>query len=63
VTEVTHKGDPTTNDADDDSPDLVNALNALFENRIPAMYRLGIRIVELREGFVAGTAPLAGNLN
>jgi acyl-coenzyme A thioesterase PaaI-like protein len=42
---------------------LVNALNALFENRIPAMYRLGIRIVELRDDFVAGTAPLAGNLN
>jgi acyl-coenzyme A thioesterase PaaI-like protein len=52
VIEVTH-----------DQPDLVNELNALFENRIPAMYRLGIRIVELREGFVAGTAPLAGNLN
>jgi thioesterase domain-containing protein len=46
-----------------DQPDLVNALNAVFENRIPAMYRLGIRIVELREDFVAGTAPLAGNLN
>ena len=27
------------------------------------MYRLGIRIVELRDDFVAGTAPLAGNLN
>jgi hypothetical protein len=27
------------------------------------MHRLGIRIVELREGFIAGTAPLAGNLN
>lgn len=27
------------------------------------MYRLGIRVVELREGFVAGVAPLAGNLN
>jgi thioesterase domain-containing protein len=52
VIEVTH-----------DRPDLVNELNTLFENRIPAMYRLGIRIVELREGFVAGTAPLAGNLN
>jgi thioesterase domain-containing protein len=46
-----------------DQPDLVNALNAVLENRIPAMYRLGIRIVELREDFVAGTAPLAGNLN
>lgn len=46
-----------------DQPDLVNELNALFENRIPAMYRLGIRIVELREGSVAGPAPFAGNLN
>jgi hypothetical protein len=54
VTEVTHKGDP---------PDLVNALNTLFKSRIPAMHRLGIRIVELRKDFVAGTAPLAGNLN
>jgi thioesterase domain-containing protein len=54
VTEVTHDADP---------PDLVEALNALFENRIPAMHRLGIRIVELREDFVVGTAPLAGNLN
>jgi hypothetical protein len=42
---------------------LAGELNALFENRIPAMYRLGIRIVALREGFVAGTAPLAGNVN
>jgi acyl-coenzyme A thioesterase PaaI-like protein len=57
VTDVT--GMPTKGDP----PDLVNALNALFENRIPAMHRLGIRIVELREDFVAGTAPLAGNLN
>jgi thioesterase domain-containing protein len=56
-------GDPTTNDTDADPSDLVNALNALFESRIPAMHRLGIRIVELREDFVAGTAPLAGNLN
>jgi thioesterase domain-containing protein len=60
---MSSKGDLTTNDADADPPDLVNALNALFESRIPAMHRLGIRIVELREDFVAGTAPLAGNLN
>jgi hypothetical protein len=31
VTEVTHKGDPTTNDTDADPPELVNTLNALFE--------------------------------
>jgi thioesterase domain-containing protein len=46
-----------------DSAALASAVNALFESRIPAMYRLGIRIVELREEFVAGTAPLAGNFN
>jgi acyl-coenzyme A thioesterase PaaI-like protein len=57
VTDVT--GMPTNGGP----PDLVNALNALFKSRIPAMHRLGIRIVELREDFVAGTAPLAGNLN
>jgi acyl-coenzyme A thioesterase PaaI-like protein len=27
------------------------------------IHRLGIRIVEVRDGFIAGTAPLAGNLN
>jgi thioesterase domain-containing protein len=57
------EGDPATKDTDSGPPDLVNALNALFESRIPAMHQLGIRIVELREGFVAGIAPLAGNLN
>jgi acyl-coenzyme A thioesterase PaaI-like protein len=54
VTEVTYDSDP---------PDLVNTLNTLFKSRIPAMHRLGIRIVEVREDFVAGTAPLVGNLN
>jgi hypothetical protein len=54
VTEVTRKDEP---------PDLVKASNTLFESRIPAIHRLGIRIVELREDFVAGTAPLGGNLN
>jgi len=44
-------------------PGLASSVNALFESRIPAMHRLGIRIVELREGFVAGTAPIADNLN
>jgi thioesterase domain-containing protein len=48
---------------DVDAKSLAKSVNALFEDRIPAMYRLGIRIVELREGFVVGTAPLAGNLN
>jgi thioesterase domain-containing protein len=48
---------------DVDSAGLASAVNALFENRIPVMHRLGIRIVELREGFVSGAAPLEGNLN
>jgi thioesterase domain-containing protein len=54
---------PKRTPADVDPAGLATALNALFESRIPAMYQLGIRIVELREGFVAGVAPLAGNLN
>ena len=54
---------PKTTATDVDPADLASSVNALFESRIPAMYRLGIRIVELREGFVAGVAPLAGNLN
>jgi len=54
---------PKTTAADVDPAGLASSVNALFESRIPAMYRLGIRIVELREGFVAGVAPLAGNLN
>jgi hypothetical protein len=33
-----------------DPATLASAVNALFESRIPAMHRLGIRIVELREG-------------
>ena len=48
---------------DVDSAGLASAVNALFEHRIPVMHRLGIRIVELREGLVSGAAPLEGNLN
>jgi len=54
---------PKTTATDVDPAGLASSVNALFESRIPAMYRLGIRIVELREEFVAGVAPLAGNLN
>jgi acyl-coenzyme A thioesterase PaaI-like protein len=54
---------PKTTATDVDAAGLASSVNALFESRIPAMCRLGIRIVELREGFVAGVAPLAGNLN
>lgn len=42
---------------------LVSRLNAVIETRIPVMHRLGIRILELWEGFVAATAPLTGNRN
>jgi hypothetical protein len=45
---------PKTTDPDADPAVLASGVNALFESRIPAMHRLGIRIVELREGFVAG---------
>ena len=38
-------------------------MNAFIENQIPVMHRLGIRILDLREGFVVGAAPLAGNVN
>ena len=54
---------PKTTATDVDPAGLASSVNALFESRIPVMHQLGIRIVELREGFVAGTAPLAGNLN
>ena len=46
-----------------DEAGLTSRLNTVIETRIPAMHRLGIRIVEVREGFVSATAPLAGNLN
>jgi thioesterase domain-containing protein len=49
--------------ADADPAGLVSLVNAMFEDRIPVIHRLGIRIVEARNGFIAGTAPLAGNLN
>jgi thioesterase domain-containing protein len=50
----------TTND----SPDvLASRMNAFIENQIPVMHRLGIRILDLREGSVVGAAPLAGNVN
>jgi thioesterase domain-containing protein len=51
-------------DATDVDPDgLATLVNEMFESRIPVIHRLGIRIVEVRDGFIAGAAPLAGNLN
>jgi len=49
--------------ADLDPAGVARLVNATFEDRIPVIGRLGIRIVEVRDGIIAGTAPLAGNLN
>ena len=46
-----------------DPAGLASLVNAMFESRIPVIHRLGIRIVEVRDGFIAGAAPLEGNLN
>ncbi len=59
---------PTNGNANADATDvdpagLANLVNAMFEDRIPVIHRLGIRILEARDGFIAGSAPLAGNLN
>jgi hypothetical protein len=48
---------------DVDSAGVARLVNAMLEDRIPVIHRLGIRIVEVRDGFIAGAAPLAGNLN
>jgi hypothetical protein len=50
-------------DATHDDPDgIASLVNTIFEERIPVIHRLGIRIVEVRDGRIAATAPLAGNL-
>jgi len=59
---------PTNENAKTDATDadpagLVSLVNAMFESRIPVIHRLGIRIVEVRDGLIVGAAPLAGNLN
>ena len=46
---------------DVDSAGVARLVNAMLEDRIPVIHRLGIRIVEVRDGFIAGAAPLAGN--
>ena len=54
------------NNADAASVDpagVASMVNELIKERIPVMHRLGIRIVEVRDGMIAGTAPLEGNLN
>jgi len=48
---------------DVNSADIANLVNAMFEERIPVIHRLGIRIMAVRDGVIVGTAPLEGNLN
>ena len=54
---------PKAHATDLDPAGVANLVNAMFEDRIPVIHRLGIRIVEVRDGLIVGTAPLAGNLN
>jgi len=42
---------------------FVEIFNGLIELTVPQMFALGIRVVELREGHVVGTAPIEGNGN
>jgi len=63
---IEEAGVPTNESADAalvDPVGVASGVNALIEERIPVMHRLGIRIVEVRDGLIVGTAPLAGNLN
>jgi thioesterase domain-containing protein len=52
---------PTPADLDGDG--MVALMNSVFEQSLPAMHGLGIRTVEMRPGWIAGHAPLAGNTN
>lgn len=38
-------------------------MNSMFATTIPSAHGLGVRIVEVRRGFAATTAPIAGNGN
>jgi thioesterase domain-containing protein len=46
-----------------DQMSLLDSVNAGIELAIPVAHRMGIRIVELGEGYAAGIAPLEGNTN
>ena len=50
------------NATDADPAGVANLVNAMFEERIPVIHRLGIRIVEVRDGLIVGAAPLGSNL-
>ena len=51
--------DVTTN-ADDAQLEF---MNSMFATTIPSAHGLGVRIAEVRRGFAATTAPIAGNGN
>ena len=38
-------------------------MNSMFSTTIPSAHGLGVRVVEVRPGFAATTAPIAGNGN
>ena len=38
-------------------------MNSMFATTIPSAHGLGVRVVEVRPGFAATTAPIAGNGN
>jgi thioesterase domain-containing protein len=46
-----------------DLPELAEFINAGMEYAVPAMYQLGIRVLEVRPGYAVATVPLAGNVN
>jgi thioesterase domain-containing protein len=46
-----------------DEAGLPDRMNAAMWQACPRMHELGIRVVELRAGFVVGAVPLAGNRN
>ena len=48
---------------DADHADLAGLMNAVIEHAVAPMHSLGIRVVELRPGYVLGAAPLTGNAN
>ena len=54
---------PKAHATDLDPAHIASLVNAMFEDRIPVIHRLGIRIVEVRDGLIVGAAPIAGNLN
>ena len=49
--------------AEVDPADVASLVNALIKEQPVATHRLRIRIVEVRDGLIVGTAPLEGNLN